>query len=214
MNDINPFDILKAVVRGETTNKRMIFSNMSVYIATFDMLNKAKNELNTIRVCKNIDFNIRVKSLLTIYDKYFISSWFKYDRLKEVNIVLSQFDTIVENFLDSNNVISTDIEYIKNTKNKYVEWAHTHKDNIGLSHFVHTYYKPAIKYNENTKYKLSEHSDVDILVEDFLLVIEKALKEIETINIMFNQKTLESSQHESTLHRLQSKLMEMGVNWK
>lgn len=207
----NPFEILKTVVRKWPKLDRMYdHSKRDEYDRIHRAASELREQVTAIRANKAIDFSIRNKSLdsaLTRAINY--STWFKTDQLEYGNNILKQFETAITHLLESEEIVSHEVENMKEARDDYVVWLETHQGMISFTYVLHN---NIMKYIKDESISKTE-SGFDAILEIIIKESVKLCEAVESVKMINKQHELLNQDREAKLRALQSKINEVG-EWK
>ena len=206
-----PFEILKTVVRKWPKLDRMYdHSKRDEYDRIQRAASELREQVTAIRANKAIDFSIRNKSLdsaLTRTINY--STWFKTDQLEYGNNILKQFETAITHLLESEEIVSHEVENMKEARDDYVVWLETHQGMISFTYVLHNNIMNYIKDESISK----TESGFDAILEIIIKESVKLCEAVESVKMINKQHELLNQDREAKLRTLQSKINEVG-EWK
>lgn len=206
-----PFQILKTVVRKWPKLDRMYdHGKREEYDRIHHAASELKEQVTAIRANKTIDFSIRNESLdsaLTRAINY--SSWFKIDQLEYGNSILKKFETAISHLLDSDEIVSHEVENMKEARDDYVVWLETHQGMISFTYVLHNNIMNYIKDESISK----TESGFDAILEIIIKESVKLCEAVESVKMINKQQELLNQDREAKLRTLQSKINEVG-EWK
>lgn len=208
----NPFQVLKDVIREKPKAFKMIDTKiLDHYKNVYKALQKVKSELSTIKYSTIIERDIRTKRIVNSIENSLIKpcTWFKEDRLTINNQFLKQFDCAVEHLINEESIIAEEIEYLKESKERFIEWLSMHKELIGFTYFLHQSVLPIL--NDESTFNTDEK--ISAFIDTVNEAITKIMSEIEMIEIYVNQREIDHENKESKILNLQRKIDSTG-NWR
>ena len=155
-------------------------------------------------------FSIRNKSLesaLTRAINY--STWFKTDQLEYGNSILKQFETAISHLLGGEEIVSHEVENMKEARDDYVVWLETHQGMISFTYVLHNNIMNYIKDESISKTESGFDSILEIIIKESVKLCEA----VESVKMINKQHELLNQDREAKLRTLQSKINEVG-EWK
>lgn len=206
-----PFDILKTVVRKWPKLDRMYdHGKRDEYDRIYRAVSELKEQATALKNNKTIDFYIRKKSLndaLTRSINY--SSWFKTDQLEYSNNILKQFETAIRHLEESGEIVTHEVESLKEARDDYVVWLETHQ---GMITFTYVLYNNIFKFlNDDTIGNTEKgfESILEIVIKESVKLCEA----VESVKMIHKQQELLNQDREAKLITLQAKINQVG-EWK